>query len=188
MKKLIIYIIFLSIFSYISFAIDINISINNTEPLQNDYVNLSANVSNIIPLFHANFTINLTSGIYQQNYTLSYCGGFLGCYIAKTPLSCKQIECVWYNVTTAKLSNYTQITDPVGNVLNYTVFVMDYYGVYYQNSTKFNVVTTTTTTTTTTSTTTTIAASQPIRTITHLTITSNNRWIRMSNNVRISIK
>ena len=87
----------------------VNATFNNTSPKINDYINISANITDETGLSTANITINFTTGTVKMNYSISG--------------------------TSASIYNVTQITDGRGNVLNITVYATDTSNNVKQNST-----------------------------------------------------
>lgn len=77
----------------------VNVTINNTSPKINEWINISANITDETGLLFANWSINFSTGLIKQNYSISG--------------------------TSFKFSNRTQITDGRGNVLNITVYATD---------------------------------------------------------------
>lgn len=104
----------------------IKAALNNTAPRQNEYINITANITDDNALLSANITINFTTGKKIMNYTLSG--------------------------TSAEISNATQITDTAGNRLNISVYATDTSNNVKINSTIITVAGTTTTSTTTSTT------------------------------------
>lgn len=91
----------------------VNVSLNNTSPKINEWLNISANITDETGLLFANWSINFTTGLIKQNYSISG--------------------------TSFKFSNRTQITDSRGNVLNITVYATDTSNNVQINSTIINV-------------------------------------------------
>ncbi|MEK9148954.1 MAG: hypothetical protein AAB267_02780, partial [Candidatus Desantisbacteria bacterium] len=91
----------------------VNVSINNTSPKINEFINISANITDETGLSTANITINFSTGKVYMNYTLSG--------------------------KSQTINNATQITDIRGHVLNITVYATDTTNNVKQNSTLITV-------------------------------------------------
>jgi len=109
---------FVTWFNYVASVPDttkpiVNVTINNTSPKINEFINISANLTDETGLLFGNITINFTTGTVYFNYSLSG--------------------------TSVTINNVTKITDGRGHVLNITVYATDSSNNVQQNSTLITV-------------------------------------------------